>query len=100
MRLAFVLLFALPVIIFGKPMDKEEPSNSNGEDEMEKTNDLSDSKGNDEEFNEELCVAGTVRATEMACTCASEMCRNVQAKCNHCWCRSKVTGKMIGGKCY
>ena len=46
-------------------MDKEEPSNSNEEDEMEKTNDLSDSKGNDEEFNEELCVAGTVRATQV-----------------------------------
>ena len=91
MRLAFVLLFVLPVIIFGKPMDKEEPSNSNGEDEMEKTNDLSDSKGNEEEFNEELCVAGTVGATEVGCI--------PDCKINDCWCRSKVTGKMIGGKC-
>ena len=94
MRRAFVLLFVLPVIIFGKPMDKEVPSNSNEEDEMEKTNDLSDSKGNEEEFNEELCVPGTIGATEVGC----EGC-GPNDKINDCWCRSKDTGKMIGGKC-
>ena len=73
-------------------MDKKEPSNSNEEDEMEKITDLSDSKGNEEEFHEEMCVNGTFRVTEKGCI-------PVQAKCNDCWCRSKDTGKMIGGKC-
>ena len=74
MRLTFVLLVFLPALIHGRPMDEDEPSNSN------------------EELGFKDCVDGTEEGSNgWDCQDGS--------KCNYCQCKSKDTGKQIHFKC-
>ena len=76
MRLIFVLLVFLPALIYGRPMDEDEPSNSNQDKEKIIIADLPDSSepgegqekeiNEDEELDEEKdCVGGLAACTQM-----------------------------------
>merc|ERR1711974_139958 len=96
MRLIFVLLVFLPALIYGRPMDEDEPSNSNQDKEKveEKKTDLPDStepgEGQEKEINEDEEQLGHKDCVDGSASCTMMMCDS----CNSCWCKSK-DGKRI-----
>ena len=101
MRLLFVISLFLPALLInGRRMDEDEPSNSNQDKEEITTADLPDSsepgKGQEKEINEGVewnvdvkmdCVAGHAFCTMKRC--------HLSEKCISCSCKSKHTGKTI-----
>ena len=101
MRLLFVISLFLPALLInGRRMDEDEPSNSNQDKEKILIADLPDSSepggGQEKEINEDEemdvdvkkdCVGGHAFCTWMRC--------HSSEKCNSCSCKSKHTGKTI-----